>query len=339
MGKTYRAVQVSKPGRLEVVERELTAPPPGKVRIRVEACGVCHSDALTVEGLFPDIRYPRVPGHEVIGRIDVLGEGVSGWKLGQRVGVGFLGGYCGRCKPCRQGDFVNCQNQPVSGVADDGGYAEVMIADERALAAVPAELAPADAAPLLCAGVTTYNALRNSPAQPGDLVAVQGIGGLGHLAVQFANRMGFRVAAVARGEEKQPLARQLGAHHYLDSQAGDPAAALQALGGASVILATVTSGKAMSPLIGGLRARGRMIVVGYGPDPIEVELAQLLFGTRAIEGALTGSPLDSEDTLAFSALEGIRPTIETVPLEAAAEAYGKMMRNEARFWMVLVTGQ
>jgi D-arabinose 1-dehydrogenase-like Zn-dependent alcohol dehydrogenase len=338
MAKTYRAVQVSKPGRLEVVERELTPPPPGKVRIRVEACGVCHSDALTVEGLFPGVRYPRVPGHEVVGTIDALGEGVSGWKVGQRVGVGFLGGHCGRCSPCRRGDFVNCQNQPISGVADDGGYAEVMIADERALAAVPAELAPADAAPLLCAGVTTYNALRNSPARPGDLVAVQGIGGLGHLAVQFASRMGFRVAAVARGEEKQPLARQLGAHHYIDSQAGDPAAALQALGGASVILATVTSGKAMAALIGGLRARGRMIVVGASPDPIEVAPAQLLFGTRAVEGALTGSPLDSEDTLAFSVLEGIRPRIETAPLEAAAEAYGKMMRNEARFRMVLVTG-
>jgi D-arabinose 1-dehydrogenase-like Zn-dependent alcohol dehydrogenase len=338
MAKTYRAVQVSKPGRLEVVEREVAAPPPGKVRIRVEACGVCHSDALTVEGLFPGVRYPRVPGHEVVGTIDALGEGVSGWKVGQRVGVGFLGGHCGRCSPCRRGDFVNCQNQPISGVADDGGYAEVMIADERALAAVPAELAPADAAPLLCAGVTTYNALRNSPARPGDLVAVQGIGGLGHLAVQFASRMGFRVAAVARGEEKQPLARQLGAHHYIDSQAGDPAAALQALGGASVILATVTSGKAMAALIGGLRARGRMIVVGASPDPIEVAPAQLLFGTRAVEGALTGSPLDSEDTLAFSVLEGIRPRIETAPLEAAAEAYGKMMRNEARFRVVLVTG-
>jgi D-arabinose 1-dehydrogenase-like Zn-dependent alcohol dehydrogenase len=339
MTKTYRAVQVSEPRRLEVVERELTAPAPGKVRIRVEACGVCHSDALTVEGLSPDVRYPRVPGHEVVGKIDALGEGVSAWKLGQRVGVGFLAGHCGRCTPCRGGDFVNCQNQPVSGVADDGGYAEVMIADERALAAVPAELAPADAAPLLCAGLTTYNALKNSPARPGDLVAVQGVGGLGHLAVQFANRMGFRVAAVARGEKMQPLARQLGAHHYIDSQAGDPAAALQALGGASVILATAPSGKAMSALLGGLRARGRMIVVGVAPDPIQVATEQLVFGTRAIEGSLTGSPLDSEDTLAFSVLEGIRPKIETVPLEAAAEAYRKMMRSEARFRMVLVTGQ
>ena len=336
---TYRAVQVSKPGYLEVVERELTAPLPGKVRIRVEACGVCHSDALTVDGLSPDVRYPRVPGHEVVGKIDALGEGVSGWKLGQRVGVGFLGGYCGRCTPCRRGDFVNCQNQPVSGVAADGGYAEVMIADEHALAVVPAELAPADAAPLLCAGLTTYNALRNSHARPGDLVAVQGIGGLGHLAVQFANRMGFRVAALARGEKMQPLARQLGAHHYIDSQSEDPVAALQALGGASVILATAPSGKAMSALIGALRARGRMIVVGAAPDPIQVATEQLVFGTRAIEGSLTGSPLDSEDTLAFSGLLGIRPRIETVPLEAAAEAYNKMMRGEARFRMVLVTGQ
>jgi D-arabinose 1-dehydrogenase-like Zn-dependent alcohol dehydrogenase len=336
---TYRAVQVSKPGRLEVVERELTSPPPGKVRIRVEACGVCHSDALTVEGLSPDVRYPRVPGHEVVGKIDALGEDVSAWKLGQRVGVGFLGGHCGRCTPCRRGDFVNCQNQPVSGVADDGGYTEVMIADERALAAVPAELVPTDAAPLLCAGVTTYNALRNSPARSGDLVAVQGIGGLGHLAVQFANRMGFHVAALGLGADKEPLARQLGTHHYINTRKEDPALALQALGGASVILATAPSGKAMSPLIGGLRARGRLIVVGVSLDPIEVTPAQLVFGTRAIEGSLTGSPLDTEDTLAFSALEGIRPRIETVPLEAAAEAYAKMMKGEARFRMVLVTGQ
>ena len=239
---SYRAVQASKPGRLEVVERELTAPSPGKVRIRVEACGVCHSDALTVEGLAPDVRYPRVPGHEVVGKIDALGEGVSAWTLGQRVGVGFLGGYCGRCTPCRRGDFVNCQNQPVSGVAADGGYAEVMMADERALATVPAGLAPAEAGPLLCAGVTTYNALRNSPARPGDLVAVQGIGGLGHLGVQFAHRMGFRVAAIGLGADKEPLARELGAHHYINGRREDPAAALQALGGASVILATAPSG-------------------------------------------------------------------------------------------------
>jgi propanol-preferring alcohol dehydrogenase len=336
---TYRAVQASAPGKLEVVQRELVAPPPGKVRIRVEACGVCHTDAFTVDAPAPGVTYPRVPGHEVVGRIDALGEGVSNWKLSQRVGVGFLGGYCGRCTPCRRGDFVNCQNQSISGLTYDGGYAEVMIAEERGLTAVPDELSSRDAAPLLCAGVTTFNGLRNAGGRPGDLVAVQGIGGLGHLGVQFAHHMGFRVAAIARGAEKEPLARELGAHHYIDSSAGDAAAGLQALGGASVILTTATSGKAMSSLIGGLRARGRMIVVGASADPIEVNPAQLLFGTRAIEGSLTGSPLDGEETLAFSLLKGIRPKIETMPLEAAPEAYAKMMRNEARFRIVLLTGQ
>jgi D-arabinose 1-dehydrogenase-like Zn-dependent alcohol dehydrogenase len=336
---TYRAVQVTAPGRLELVERELIAPPPGKVRIRIEACGICHTDAFTVDGLAPDVAYPRVPGHEVVGRINALGEGVSNWKLGQRVGVGFLGGYCGRCTPCRRGDFVNCQNQSISGLSYDGGYAEVMIADERGLTAVPDELTVSDAAPLLCAGVTTFNALRNAGGRPGDLVAVQGIGGLGHLGVQFANRMGFRVAAVARGSEKELLAKEFGAHHYIDSSSENAAAALQALGGASVILTTATSGKAMSSLIGGLRARGRMVVVGASPDPIEVNPAQLLFGAHAVEGSLTGSPLDCEETLAFSLLKGIRPKIETMPLEAAALAYAKMMRNEARFRIVLLTGQ
>jgi D-arabinose 1-dehydrogenase-like Zn-dependent alcohol dehydrogenase len=336
---TYRAVQVAAPRKLELVQRELVAPPAGKVRIRVEACGVCHSDALTVEALTPGVAFPRVPGHEVVGKIDALGEGVSNWKLGQRVGVGFLGGYCGRCTPCRRGDFVNCQNQSISGLTYDGGYAEFMIAEERGLTAVPDELSSQDAAPLLCAGVTTFNALRNAGVRSGDLVAVQGIGGLGHLGVQFASQMGFRVVAVARGADKEPLARELGAHHYIDSNTGDAAAALQALGGASVILTTATSGKAMSSLIGGLRARGRMIVVGASADPIEVNPAQLLFGTRAIEGSLTGSPLDGEETLAFSLLKGIRPKIEIMPLEAAAEAYAKMMRNEARFRMVLLMGQ
>ena len=339
MKRTYRAVQVTKPGNLEVVEREVTTPGPGQVRIRVEACGVCHSDVLTVEGADPNIRYPRVPGHEVIGKIDALGEGVSLWKVGQRVGVGFLAGYCGHCTPCREGDFVNCQNQPVSGVASDGGYAEVMIANAHALAAVPDALAPAEAAPLLCAGLTTYNAIRNAPARTGDLVAIQGIGGLGHLGVQFANRMGFRVAALGTGADKEELARTLGAHHYIDTKREDPATALQALGGAKLILATAPSGKAMSRLIGGLRARGRMVVVGVGMDPIEVNPAELVFGTRSLEGALTGSPIDAEETLAFSLLAGVRPRIETMPLEAAAEAYGKMMRGEARFRMVLVMGR
>ena len=339
MKRTYRAVQVTKPGNLEVVEREVTTPGPGQVRIRVEACGVCHSDVLTVEGADPNIRYPRVPGHEVIGKIDALGEGVSLWKVGQRVGVGFLAGYCGHCTPCREGDFVNCQNQPVSGVASDGGYAEVMIADAHALAAVPDALAPTEAAPLLCAGLTTYNAIRNAPARTGDLVAIQGIGGLGHLGVQFANRMGFRVAALGTGADKEELARTLGAHHYIDTKREDPATALQALGGAKLILATAPSGKAMSRLIGGLRARGRMVVVGVGTDPIEVNPAELVFGTRSLEGALTGSPIDAEEALAFSLLAGVRPRIETMPLEAAAEAYGKMMKGEARFRMVLVMGR
>jgi D-arabinose 1-dehydrogenase-like Zn-dependent alcohol dehydrogenase len=336
---TYRAVQVSKPGKLELVNRAVKAPPAGKVRIRVEACGVCHTDSFTVEGGFPGLTFPRVPGHEVVGKIDALGEGVSGWKVGQRVGVGLLGGQCGRCESCRRGDFVTCPNQPMSGASQDGGYAEMMIADERGLAAIPDELASADAAPLLCAGVTTFNALRNSPARPGDLVAVQGIGGLGHLGVQYARRMGFRVAAIARGAEKAPLARELGAHHYIDSRSEDPVAALQALGGARVILATASDSKSMSPLFGGLAPRGRMIVVGASSDPIEVNSLQMLFGSRSMDGAWVGSAIDSEDTLAFSILQDIRPKIETMPLEAAAEAYGKMLRNEARFRMVLVTGQ
>jgi D-arabinose 1-dehydrogenase-like Zn-dependent alcohol dehydrogenase len=294
---------------------------------------------LTVEGADPNVRFPRVPGHEVVGKIDALGEGVSVWKVGQRVGVGFLAGNCGHCTPCREGDFVNCENQPVSGVASDGGYAEVMIADAHALAAVPDALASAEAAPLLCAGLTTYNAIRNAPARTGDLVAIQGIGGLGHLGVQFANRMGFRVAALGIGADMEELARTLGAHHYIDTQREDPATALQALGGAKLILATAPSGKAMSSLFGGLRSRGRMVVVGVGTDLIEVNPAELVFGTRSLEGALTGSPIDAEETLAFSLLAGVRPRIETMPLEAAAEAYGKMMRGEARFRMVLVMGR
>jgi D-arabinose 1-dehydrogenase-like Zn-dependent alcohol dehydrogenase len=337
--QTYRAVQASAAGKLELVTRPLTEPPHGNVRIRVEACGVCRSDVLTVEGVGPGLTFPRVPGHEVVGRIDAIGEAVDRWRPGQRVGVGFLGGYCGHCEPCRRGDFVNCQNQAISGLHTDGGYAEVMIANERGLAAVPDGLAPADAAPLLCAGVTTFNALRNAPARPGELVAVHGIGGLGHLGVQFARHMGFRVAAIDRGANKAPLAAQLGAHHYIDSGAGDPAAALQALGGASVILTTVPSGKAMSPLIGGLKAKGRMMVVGAATDPIEADTAQLLFGTRGLQGSLTGSPIDEEDTLAFSVLQNIRPMIETLKLEQAAEAYGRMMRGDARFRMVLVMGQ
>src|SRR2546426_4527596 len=259
---TYRAVQVTSPGKFELVNRPLLDPPAGKVRIRVEACGICHSDSVTVEELVPVITYPRVPGHEVVGKIDAIGEGVTGWRIGQRVGVGYLGGHCGVCIYCRRGDFVNCANQPWSGAHFDGGYAESMIAIPSGLVSIPDGLDAVDAAPLLCAGLTTFNALRRSSAEPGDLVAVLGIGGLGHLGVQFAVHMGFRVAAIARGAEKEPLAKQLGAHHYIDSKAGDPAAALQALGGAKVILATASDSKSMSELVGGLLPRGKMIVAG-----------------------------------------------------------------------------
>jgi propanol-preferring alcohol dehydrogenase len=336
---TYRAVQVTSPGKMELVNRPLSDPGAGRVRLRVEACGICHTDSVTMDGLMPGIAYPRVPGHEVVGRIDALGEGVSGWKIGQRVGVGLLAGHCGVCTSCRRGDFVTCTNQPLSGVHHDGGYAESMIALPSGLASIPDDLESVDAAPLLCAGITTFNALRHSLAEPGDLVAVQGIGGLGHLGVQFAARMGFRVVAIARGGEKGPFAKELGAHHYIDSTAGDPATALQALGGARVILATASDSKSMSELIGGLAPRGRMIVAGAGSSPIEVSPMHLLFGSRGIEGTLTGSAIDNEDTLAFSVLQRIKPIIETVPLEKAAEGYQRMLSNKARFRMVIVTGQ
>jgi len=340
MSRTYKAVQATQPGKLEVVERAMIEPAFGQVRIRVEACGVCHSDALTVEGGFPGLTFPRVPGHEVIGKIEALGPGVQGWKEGQRVGVGFMGGHCGHCENCRRGDFVNCQNQPISGVHTDGGYAEMMIAQASGLAAIPEDLLSTEAPPLLCAGLTTFNALRNSKARPGELVAIQGVGVLGHLGIQFARRMGFRVAAIARGSEKESLAKKLGAHHYIDSNAQDPVAALQALGGARLILATAANSKSMSPLLGGLAPRGQLIVAGVGGDePIEVNPVALLFGTRSIAGTMTGSSIDAEDTLSFSALQGVRPMIETVPLANAAEAYARMMRNEARFRIVLVTGE
>ena len=337
MSRTYRAVQATKPGKLEVVERETIEPALGQVRIRVEACGVCHTDALTVEGGMPGLIYPRVPGHEAIGKIEAVGPGVQGWKTGQRVGVGYMGGHCSYCESCRRGDFVNCQNQPISGVHSDGGYAEMMIAQASGLAAIPDDLLPAEAAPLLCAGLTTFNGLRNSKARPGDLVAIQGVGGLGHLGIQFARQMGFQVAAIARGPEKESLARKLGAHHYIDSNAQDPVAALQALGGARLILATAANNKSMSPLLGGLAPGGELVVAGAGGnDPIEVNPMLLLFGMRYIAGTMTGSSIDAEDTLSFSSQQGIRPMIETVSLASAAEAYRRMMRNEARFRIVLV---
>lgn len=335
MSTTYKAVEVTSPGKLKLVERTLTDPAPGQVRIRVEACGVCHSDSATVDALLPGLTFPRVPGHEVVGKIDAVGQGVSGWKIGQRVGVGFLGGHCGQCPSCRRGDFVNCTNQPVTGAHFDGGYAEVMMAFPNGLVAIPDGLNSVDAAPLLCAGLTTFNALRKSSAKPGELVAILGIGGLGHLGVQFAAHMGFKVVAIARGAEKEQLAKKLGAHHYIDSSAGDSAAALKALGGAQLILATASDSKAMSAIVGGLATRGRMIVVGVGAEAIQVSPLQLLFNAVGVEGSLTGSPIDNEDTLGFSLLQGIKPMIETVPLEKAEEGYRKMMSGKARFRVVL----
>ncbi len=340
MKTTYKAFQVTAPGTLDLVERPIPQPGPGQVRIRVEACGICHTDAATVEGAFPGLTFPRVPGHEVIGTIEAVGSDVSGWTVGQRVGVGFLGGYCGACEPCRRGDFTHCRQQPMVGVHADGGYGEVMIAQVRALVRIPAGLEAVEAAPLLCAGLTTFKALRNSRARAGDLVAIQGIGGLGHLAIQFARQMGFEVVAIARGPEKETLARSLGADHFIDSLAAGPAAALQALGGARLILATAANSSSMSPLVGGLAAHGEMIVAGVGGNqPIALNPGEILFGERIVAGTLTGSPADSEETLAFSVLRDIRVRIEAVPLMEAAQAYRRMMRNEARFRMVLVAGR
>jgi propanol-preferring alcohol dehydrogenase len=334
---TYRAVHAVSPGRLELAEKPLVDPPRGQVRIRVEACGVCHTDAATVEGVLP-IAWPRVPGHEAVGRIDKIGDGVDNWRVGQRVGVGFLGGSCGQCELCRAGDLVNCRRQDYTGVQHDGGYAEVMLAKASGLMSIPDDLSSVDAAPLLCAGLTTFGALRNASAKAGDLVAVLGIGGLGHLAVQYARHMGFEVAAIARGTDKAELAKQLGAQHYIDSEAGDIAKALQVLGGATLILATVSAGKSVAQSVKGLRPRGRVIVLGAMPDPIEVRASDLLFGNRMIEGALTGDPATGDATLKFSVLSGIAAMIETVPLERAAEAYAKMMAGKARFRMVLTMG-
>src|ERR1700756_2823576 len=295
-GSTYRAVQAVSRGRLEMTEKTLQAPGPGNVRIRVEACGVCHSDSGTVEALFP-IEWPRVPGHEVVGRIDAIGPGVQGWEVGQRVGVGFLGGSCGYCEFCRNGDLVNCRNQGYTGVHSDGGYAEVMISKATGLVRIPDDLSSEDAAPLLCAGLTTFNALRNAPAKAGDLVAVLGIGGLGHLAVQYARHMGFEVAAISRGGNTAELAKKLGAHHYIDSAATDPAAALQALGGAKVIVVTASGGKTIAETFKGLRPGGVSINLGAGPEPIQVASVDLIFGERKVAGSLTGNPATAGTTL------------------------------------------
>lgn len=336
---TMRVVQVSRAkGPLELVEREMPEPGPGEARVRVQACGVCHSDTFTVEGTYPGVAFPRVPGHEVAGVIDALGPDTHPWQVGQRVGVGWYGGHCGHCDRCRRGDFVTCREARVCGISYDGGYGERMIAPTQALARIPDELSAVDAGPLLCAGITTYNALRHSGARAGDLVAVLGIGGLGHLGVQFAAKMGCDTVAIARGRDKEGLARELGARHYIDSTAGDPAAELTALGGARVILATVTSAKAMGAVIDGLDVGGKLVVVGASMEPIEVSPLQLIGRRRSIHGWPSGVAADSEDTLAFSALSGVKPMIETYPLERAAEAYQRMMSGEARFRVVITVG-
>ena len=334
-----RAVQVPAAGRpFELVEREIPEPRPGWVRIKVQACGICHSDSFAKEGHWPGIAYPRVPGHEVAGTIDAVGAEVAGWKTGQRVGVGWYGGHCGYCESCRRGDFITCRNGLVTGISYDGGYADYMIAPAQALALIPQELDAAAAAPLLCAGITTYNSLRNSGARAGDLVAVLGVGGLGHLGVQFAARMGFGTVAIARGKDKEPLARKLGARHYIDSQAQNPAEQLTKLGGAKVILATVTSGKAMSATVGGLDVDGKLIILGAASDLLAVSGLQLIGGRRSIIGWPSGTAIDSEDTMLFSALAGVRSMNEVLPLERAAEAYERMMSGQARFRVVLTTG-
>jgi D-arabinose 1-dehydrogenase-like Zn-dependent alcohol dehydrogenase len=332
---TMKVALIAGPGEdFQVVERDIPEPCAGEVRIKVQACGVCHSDALTKEGSWPGIQYPRVPGHEVAGVIDRMGAGVSVWRLGQRVGVGWHGGHDGTCRECRRGDFRNCRNLKIPGVTYDGGYQEYMIAPATALTAIPDSLRDA-AAPLLCAGITTFNSLRHSGAFPGDLVAVQGIGGLGHLGVQFAHKFGYRVAAIGRGPENASLAKKLGASEYIDSQSTNAAQALQKMGGARVILATAPSSKAMSELIDGLGPNGKLIVVGLEFAPIEMTPAQLITGSRTIQGWAAGTPADSEDTLNFAELSGVRPMIETYPLEQAGEAYARMMSGKAQFRVVL----
>lgn len=331
-----RAVQVSHPnGPLELVERDIPEPGPGAVRIRVEACGICHSDSFTVAGAFPGISYPRVPGHEVAGVLDAVGDGVVGWTAGQRVAVGWHGGHCGYCDSCRRGDFVTCQvSAQIPGISYDGGYADYMVAPAGALARIPDELSAVEAGPLMCAGITTFNALRNSGARPGDVVAILGIGGLGHLGVQYAAKMGFRTVAIARGADKESLARELGAAHYIDSRAQDPAEELVKLGGARVVLATVTNGKSMSAVLGGLGVNGKLLMVGAA-DPFEISPMMLLGGRRTIQGWPSGSAIDSQDTMSFSVLSGVRSVNEVFPLERAAEAYARMMSGEARFRAVL----
>src|SRR5947208_13956870 len=336
---TMRVAQIPSPKRpFEIVERPIPQPTPGTVRIKVSACGICHSNALVKEGLWPGIQYPRVPGHEISGTIDAVGEGVIGWSPGQRVGVGWNGGYCGRCDPCRRGNLFACETHQVTGISFDGGYGEYMIAPVSAVARFRDELSPSAAAPLMCAGLTTSNALRNSGARPGDVVAVLGLGGLGHLGVQYAAKMGFHTVGIARGKDKEPLARQLGASVYIDSQAQDPAAELLKLGGAKVILATATSGEAMSAVQGGLAVNGTLLLVGAAPS-MQRSPIFLLSGCRSVKGWYSGTSIDSQDTLAFSVRTGVRPMNEVFPLEKVAEAYDRMLSGKARFRVVLTIGE
>jgi D-arabinose 1-dehydrogenase-like Zn-dependent alcohol dehydrogenase len=331
-----KVAQISRPkGDFEIVAREVPQPGAGQVRIKVQACGVCHSDVFTKEGLWPGIQYPRVPGHEVAGLIDEVGEGVTEWKKGQRVGVGWHGGHDGTCIWCRRGDFGNCRNMKIAGISYDGGYQQYMLAPTEAVAAIPEGLSDAEAAPLLCAGITTFNALRHSGAGPGDLVAVVGIGGLGHLGIQFANKFGCKVAAIGRGTESAALAKKLGASVYIDNKTTNAAEALQKLGGAKVILATAPSSKAMTEVFDGLAPNGRLMVIGADFNPIEVTPVQLINGSRSIQGWASGTPTDAEDTLNFAELAGVRPMIETYPLEKAGEAYARMMSGNAEFRVVL----
>jgi len=331
-----KVAQISKPGAdFEIVERAIPEPGPREIRIKVLACGVCHSDVLTKEGAWPGIQYPRVPGHEVAGIVDAVGADISEWNKGQRVGVGWHGGHDNTCRECRRGDFRNCRNLKVCGISYDGGYEQYMLAPVEALVAIPETLSDAEAAPLLCAGITTYNALRHSGAFPGDLVAVQGIGGLGHLGIQFANKFGYKVAAIGRGSEDVSLAKKLGANVYIDSRSTNAAEALQKMGGAQVILATAPDSKAMSALIDGLGPNGKLVVIGASYDPIAVTPLQLISGSRTIQGWAAGTPAASEDTLRFAELSGVRPMIETYPLERAGEAYARMMSGKAEFRVVL----
>ncbi len=336
---TGRAMQVAAAGgAFGLIQKQFPDPGPGQVRIRVQACGVCHSDSLTKLGYWPGIQYPRIPGHEVAGVVDAVGPDVPLFKVGQRVGLGWHGGHCNYCPPCRRGDFVLCENGQISGITIDGGYADYVIAPANALAFIPDSLADVDAAPLLCAGITTYNSLRNSGARPGDTVAILGIGGLGHLGVQYAAKSGYRTVAIARGADKGPLATELGAHIYIDSTTQDPAKELQKLGGATVILSTLTNADALASAVGGLAPGGKLIINGVPEEPFEANAMALVGGRRSIVGWPSGTGMDSEDTLNFSALTGIKPMIETYPLEKAEEAYNRMMSGKARFRVVITTG-